>query len=247
MKRLASLFKYEKNTPEVASMIELAEIPIEKLVRTRRRTLSIEITSTGKIIIRAPLKASLKLIQKFVEDRKDWIEKTKRRLQKNHQPPFLHQFIENENFYFLGNPYPLIFNPLIKKITFHENAFYVQEKVPLQIRTEFTKWYKNKAKNYFELILDQEAKKMGLAYKRLKLSSAQKRWGSCSQEGNISLCWRLIMAPESVSRYVAIHELAHLKEMNHSKEFWQLVEKFHPNYKEDKKWLHEQGHLLNWD
>lgn len=71
------------------------------------------------------------------------------------------------------------------------------------------------------------------------------KWGSCSQKGNINISTRLLFAPNEVLKYVCIHELAHLIEHNHSKCFWNLVEKAMPDYKEKQKWLKEKGDSCN--
>jgi predicted metal-dependent hydrolase len=70
------------------------------------------------------------------------------------------------------------------------------------------------------------------------------RFGSCSSKRNINISFRLLFAPREVFRYVCVHELAHLKEMNHSKNFWKLVCEAMPNYKESEKWLKNSGLLL---
>ncbi|MCX6807530.1 MAG: M48 family metallopeptidase, partial [Patescibacteria group bacterium] len=81
-------------------------------------------------------------------------------------------------------------------------------------------------------------------YKQIRVTSAKKRWGSCSHKGNISFSWRLIMATPSIIDYVIVHELAHLREYNHSKKFWQFVAKIIPYYKEQRKWLKDNGYTL---
>ena len=78
----------------------------------------------------------------------------------------------------------------------------------------------------------------------MKIRSYRARWGSCNEKGDISLNWKLIMLPESVIDYVLIHELVHVLRHDHSKLFWNLVEKKCPNYKEEKKWLKENGGSL---
>lgn len=99
------------------------------------------------------------------------------------------------------------------------------------------RWYRMKAAQ----LIDEKAKKlsarMGLTYNRLSIKGQKTRWGSCSQKGNLSFNWKLLMVPEPVIDYVIIHELAHLKEMNHTKRFWQLVDRHCPEWRDHKKWL----------
>lgn len=79
---------------------------------------------------------------------------------------------------------------------------------------------------------------------RLKLNTTN--WGSCSSSGNINLSTRLLFAPEAVRDYVIVHELAHLIEMNHGKNFWKIVEEIMPDYKQKERWLKENNHLCNF-
>lgn len=72
---------------------------------------------------------------------------------------------------------------------------------------------------------------------RICIKDVKSRWGSCSSKGNLNFNWRLVMAPIEVLDYVVVHELCHLKEMNHSKAFWALVEEILPDYKKRRKWL----------
>ena len=67
------------------------------------------------------------------------------------------------------------------------------------------------------------------------------RWGSCSSDGNLNFNCLLMLAPEEVQNYVVVHELCHRRQMNHSKKFWDEVEKYDPDYKKQKKWLKDHG------
>ena len=78
----------------------------------------------------------------------------------------------------------------------------------------------------------------------MKITDARTRWGSCSTRGSLNFSWRLVMAPPAVIDYVILHELAHLKIHNHSSNFWSRVAQLVPDYREHKKWLEQNGHLL---
>ena len=91
---------------------------------------------------------------------------------------------------------------------------------------------REKSRRLFAERLDHFAERLGLAVPPLTLSAARTRWGSCSHHGGISLNWRLILMPLPVVDYVVAHELAHLKEMNHSPRFWSVVEQLCPDWRE---------------
>ena len=78
----------------------------------------------------------------------------------------------------------------------------------------------------------------------IHIKDQKTRWGSCSSKRNLNFNWRLVMAPPEVLDYVVVHELSHLTHMNHSRDFWELVGQVMPEYKQMRKWLRENGHLL---
>ena len=85
---------------------------------------------------------------------------------------------------------------------------------------------------------------LGVTYKRITIRTQRTRWGSCSGEGNLNFNRLLSLMPPAVLDYVVVHELCHLKEMNHSTKFWALVESILPDYRQCKKWLKENGNNL---
>jgi predicted metal-dependent hydrolase len=98
-------------------------------------------------------------------------------------------------------------------------------------------WYRTEAAKLINEKITKLSSQMGISYKRIVIRSQKTRWGSCSYKKNLSFNWKLIMAPEPVIDYVITHELIHLKEMNHSKKFWELVAQHCPGWREHKKWL----------
>jgi predicted metal-dependent hydrolase len=83
---------------------------------------------------------------------------------------------------------------------------------------------------------------MNVNYNTIQIKDQTSRWGSCSSKGGLNFSWRLIKAPAEVLQYVVIHELAHRKHLDHSKNFWVMVEKFDPFFREHRRWLrrHQQ-------
>lgn len=85
----------------------------------------------------------------------------------------------------------------------------------------------------------------GGSYTSITIRDQKTRWGSCSSNGTLSFNYRLIFAPPAILDYVVVHELCHLTHMNHSKDFWNMVESVLPDYKERRQWLKEHGQELN--
>ena len=94
----------------------------------------------------------------------------------------------------------------------------------------------------------KDAAKIGRRVNRISVRDTRSRWGSCSSTGNLSFSWRLVFAPREVMEYVVAHEIAHLRHMNHSQNFWELVEYLCPNHEVAKEWLRLHGkHLYRFN
>lgn len=106
---------------------------------------------------------------------------------------------------------------------------------------EKIKELRKSAKIYFKDKTEVFSRIMNLKYGRITITGAKTRFGSCSSKGNISFSYRLMLYPEAAREYVVVHELAHLLEMNHSKRFYSVVERYLPDYKERRKLLKNGG------
>lgn len=208
-----------------------------EIIKSFRKTLSLSIDRTWKLIIKAPYFVSKKNIENFIERNKNWIEeKTKNVIDK------IKNFNEWEKFYFFWEEYELKISKDYKKLYFDWKNFYINEEQKNNAKILFENFYKKEAKEYISKRLEEISKKYSLEYNNLKITSAITKWGSCTSKRNINFSYRLIMAPLKTIDYVIVHELAHLKQMNHSKLFRAEVEQmmkklFNWDYKIHKDWL----------
>lgn len=97
------------------------------------------------------------------------------------------------------------------------------------------------ARELVQMLVDEEAQELGVDVGHITIRDQRTRWGSCSPNGNLSFNWRLVLAPFEVLDYVVVHEVCHLREANHSRRFWRLVETRRPEWREQKAWLDEHG------
>lgn len=178
-----------------------------EVIRSKRKTLAIEIRPDMRVVVRAPEKIPQNEIMKFVEEKQNWIKK--------HlvQMYFKAEEIKKQK------KEPALTNAEIEKLC--QKALSV---IP------------DKVKYYAEI--------MGVTYGRITIRNQKTRWGSCSSKGNLNFNCLLMLMPDKVLDYVVVHELCHLKQMNHSKKFWKEVERYMPDYKNYKKWLNENGGAL---
>jgi len=206
------------------------KVVVDQLIRSRRKTLSLQIKSDGSLVVRAPMRYDITRINNFITEKNKWIItkqlEMKNRLNLRNEMLMKQELSRNEGILFLGEKIKIPF----------ENP---------QNKTEIILWYKVEALKYITPRLDNFANQLGKKYSKIKITSARKRWGSCSGRGNINFSWRLIMAPQEIVNYVIAHEAAHLLHKNHSARFWNCVAQMVPDYKIHHFWLQKNGFLLD--
>lgn len=215
-----------------------------KIIRSNRKTIALIVKSDATLLVRAPHGVPREKINELIESHKEWIKKRQQRAESRLSSIPSHHYKNGEMFLFLGERYPLKLVESADEPLIFNNGFYLINGWQAHGEYFFTAWYRLQAKRLFSEHAKACSHLTDIEYSAIKLSSAAKRWGSCSSAGNLNLNWRLIMAPTTVIDYVIVHELAHRKHMNHSKSFWRLVEQFCPDYREHLAWLKKHGHLL---
>jgi len=211
-----------------------------QLIRSNRKTLSLQINHDAELIVRAPNQLPVKKIEQFIDEKSSWIEKKSNtiRLTKSQKPTYKN----GEKFLYLGNSYPLSVNTSHQQgLNFNGEVF----KLNTGGKCEFLKYYKSAFKKIALPRVNYYADTYQFSYNQVRLKAQKTLWGSCSCVNNINLNYLLIGAPISVIDYVIVHELSHTIYKNHSKDFWQLVASILPDYKIDKKWLKDNGHKLH--
>ncbi len=97
------------------------------------------------------------------------------------------------------------------------------------------------ARELVSSLVDEQAERIGVQVRRIRIGDQRTLWGSCSPSGTLSFNWRLVLAPLDVLEYVVVHELCHLRVPNHSPRFWTLVERHRPRWREERRWLRDYG------
>jgi predicted metal-dependent hydrolase len=217
---------------------------IDRLVRSRRKTVALVVERDGSLTVRAPLHASDGAIHTFLQQKTDWVRSAQERMRLHTRPK--RQYAAGELFYYLGQTCPLEISPHVRPLLGLENGrFLLTEAARVRAGTIFTAWYKKAAAAYILPRVEQLAQQFHLRYSRIRISSARTRWGSCSSRGTLSFTWRLVMAPPEVIDYVILHELAHTRQRNHSAAFWKLVTELMPGYQRQRAWLKQHGGELD--
>lgn len=180
------------------------------------------------------------------------------------------QYVEGEEFLYLGNIYklhignykhihiahPPVFDSKISQIqgtewartrtaqTQRAGGLNFPNFLIFRIKEELSKWYIKQAKDIITERIEYHSTVMQTKYKSITFSDTKSKWGSCSPDNALQFNWRLIMSPLLVIDYVVIHELTHILEKNHSRLFWRKVELYKPAYRQYKKWLESNARRL---
>lgn len=218
-----------------------------RIVRSCRRSLGLEITPEACVIIRAPQRLSLRFIQDTISRKRAWIEKKRQMIRQQYPPAVEKQFVQGERFLYLGREYPLMIgNDATMPVIFDGTSFVLSDTCVHRAKNVFMDWYIQQARNVIFERVHFYAPIIGVRHNRIRLTGARKRWGSCNAKGNLTFSWRLVLAPMSVVDYLVVHELSHLKELNHSRRFWEKVSNVLPNYREIRSWLRKHHHRLSF-
>lgn len=217
-----------------------------KIIRSRRRTVALEITREGSLVVRAPYRAGESYIGELVANKARWIVRKIRAVLENKKTLRKKEFIEGEEFMFLGKKYRLKIVEGQHLLMDFRDEFLLSKKAAHIGKKVFAGWYKKMAREIITQRTDYYANLTGLKYKNIRITGATQRWGSCSFDNNLNFGWRLVMAPIAVVDYVVVHEICHIMEKNHSRNFWDKVQGILPDFKERRKWLRNNSQLFNF-
>lgn len=214
------------------------------ILRTHRRSLSITITKNAELVIRAPKRMSMDKIMSYVNEKEKWITTKQKEIQDRLN--INKEVIQYNEFLFLGKKYKIEYVQGLKKIELSSTHIMLPMKYNNELRVKHIKyWYISNAKKILSDRLEYLAGIMQLDYASFTINNSKSRWGSCDINRNIKLNYRLVMLPHKIIDYIIIHELSHIIEFNHSKEFYKIISMIMPGYKLQQKQLKNYDYLLS--
>ncbi len=214
-----------------------------RLVRRRgRRGISMRVDGEG-LAVSAPVTMPLAIVEALVRENEPWILRKLREWRGRRVPPA--SWSDGTRLPFLGGGLALRLVPHGRQGAQREgDELLVRTKggTEAEIQRAVVSWYRRIAREYLAGRVAELCARAGLAPPTFILSSAMGRWGSCNSKREVRLTWRLVKAPPELIDYVACHELAHLRHMNHSPAFWAEVERQCPDYRRLRERLHAIDH-----
>ncbi|MFZ6726834.1 YgjP-like metallopeptidase domain-containing protein [Undibacterium sp. MH2W] len=229
--------------------ILLNDILVEYVLqRSTRRSIGFLINDHG-LRITAPRWATIAAIESAIQEKQRWIlTKLSERQERVQQRP------RTKALWGDGTRLPYLGQEIILRVSQAASQFvrfdHDAKELHLcllptagqtQLKARVQQWFQQQAKKEFQQRLPGFAEQLQVRYQKISLTSARTRWGSCTSEGNIRLNWRLIHFSPSIIDYVIAHEVAHLREMNHSPQFWATVAAIYPDYETARQALRQHA------
>ncbi len=205
------------------------------LIRTKRKTVAIQVKSDGSVAVRAPQRLAKREIDRVVQQKEGWILAHQQQMQQRQQA--------KESFCLSDGRLPLLGGWLPITYTDTKTPFCSQGTCFLARGEEAELWeqaerlYRSIAREQLERRVADYANRMGVHPTGLRITGAKGRWGSCSGKNSLNFSWRLILAPEHCVDYVVVHELCHILHHDHSTAFWQEVENWFPDWQQCREQL----------
>ncbi|MCL2707005.1 MAG: M48 family metallopeptidase [Dehalococcoidia bacterium] len=240
---------FKKHTEQLRDIVS-AEICLDgqTIAYTLRRSKSaryarLRISADGGLIITLPQHYHMSRAEEIILDKKRWIKK---RLEMVQMSRLL--YADNNHVQYLGRTLSIHSRTTL---TLKATVQLAGEALILDLpasaqgtRAIVTAWLRTQAQSIIPPLVAQHSQRMNITYSHVRISTARTRWGSCSLRGTLNFNWKLIMLPVEIIEYVVVHELCHLSEMNHSPNFWKLVEQYCPDWRVLRHWLRRNESAL---
>lgn len=210
---------------------------IDELIRSKRKTVALMVKPDGRLVVRAPLRTPLHVIEGFVKEKEGWIREKQAEVLRLQQACPVRQYAEGEEFLFLGQVLRLELADARIPVSRDMSSLKFSRRVVPQAAEYLEAWYRKQAGEVIRERVAYWSQLTGIKHKSVKITGAMRRWGSCSSKNSLNFAWRLVMAPLEVIDYVVVHELVHVLEKNHSNRFWSRVEAIFPNHRQARLWL----------
>lgn len=213
------------------------EIINYSVIYKNKKNISIKINGNKKICVYAPIGISYDYIEELLKSKENWIIKNIKKIDANNLNDGAYIIYRGRKFL------KKVEESIIEEIVIKNDLIIIRTRSTdtHYVNNLVSSWYLENANNVILNRVNTLSSKYNLLPSKVLIRNQKSRWGSCNSRKEIRLNWRLVLMPDYVMHYIIIHELCHLKHMNHSNSFWSLVYKLAPDFQVSKEWLKENG------
>lgn len=222
-----------------------------ELIRSKRKTVRLRLMNQDLLEINAPLKISIDDLEKIIRQKENWLNKRIESLKELPTKTSKRFYQQGEEFLYQGRQVELrlhIKSQWKSYQVFEESgtlSVWGPNSEPVEVEKALMEWFRKSAKKIIGTSLEEWSQRLEIPYQKFDIGNGRCLWGSCHQNGTVRINWRAIFISPDILDYLLVHELCHLREMNHSSRFWTEVESILPDYKMRRKRLRELGVLLS--
>lgn len=213
------------------------EIINYSVIYKNKKNISVKINGNKEICVYAPIGISYDYIEELLKSKENWIIKNIKKVDINNLNDGTYIIYRGRKFL------KIVEESIIEEIVKKDDLIIIRSRSTdiLYVNDLISRWYLENANNVILNRVNTLSSKYNMLPSKVLIRNQKSRWGSCNSRREIRLNWRLVLMPDDVMDYIIIHELCHLKHMNHSNSFWSLVHKLDPDFQVSKEWLKENG------
>ncbi|MDU5110378.1 MAG: SprT family zinc-dependent metalloprotease [Clostridium sp.] len=213
------------------------EIINYSVIYKNKKNISIKINGNKEICVYAPIGISYDYIEELLKSKENWIIKNIKMIDTNNLNDGTYIIYRGRKFL------KIVEESIIEEIVIKDDLIIIRSRNTdiHYVNDLISSWYLENVNNVILNRVNTLSSKYNLLPSKVLIRNQKSRWGSCNSRREIRLNWRLVLMPDYVMDYIIIHELCHLKHMNHSNSFWSLVYKLDPDFQKSKEWLKENG------
>jgi predicted metal-dependent hydrolase len=228
---------------EVRHLDLVYPVVVRRSAQARRYTLRIK-TATREAVLTMPLRGSMATAKDFAARHGGWLA------QRFHRMPDVVEFAEGARLPLRGVEHAVAHRPGARGGVWTETG---ADGVPViavageaaHLARRLKDFLKREARKDIEIAVRRHAAALGVSVRKVAIKDTTSRWGSCAADGSLSFSWRMVLAPPFVLDYLAAHEVAHRREMNHSARYWRVVASLDPEWEKAEAWLKRNGAALH--
>jgi predicted metal-dependent hydrolase len=208
---------------------------------TTRKTMEITVDRDATLVLRAPATVSRERVERFVESKRSWVYRKLAEKEAVIGPPVIKQFVDGEGFTYLGRNYRLKIEEGVDGVRLERGRFWMSPSTAVCGPEAMRRWYMKTGEHWLRRRIEPWANRMGAQGIDVAVRDLGYRWGSTKGTSHINIHWATLQLPASLIDYVIVHELAHLKELNHTDRYWTEVGRAMPDFERRRQDLLTTG------